>query len=134
MAKASDWQPDLTLMDMKMPHMNGCEATLKIRECFQVPMIAVSSSAMIDQEHRIKNICNEFVRKPVNRITLIEKMSKYLEFTLSSSENIETKPVPQQRELGEGELNELVMQLANNIFPLIQPVLKGMTINELNNF
>ncbi|NQZ59448.1 MAG: response regulator [Lentisphaeraceae bacterium] len=133
-AKANSWQPDLILMDIKMPHMNGYEATSKIREFSQVPIIAVSASAMVDQEDRILSVCNDFVRKPVNRINLIEKMSKYLEFTLSSSANAETKPVLLQRELDEGELSELVMQLANEIIPLIAPILKGMTINELKDF
>lgn len=60
---------DAILMDMKMPVMDGIEATLKIREFDQtIPIIAVTANAFdSDKEKAIKAGCNAFVTKPLKK-------------------------------------------------------------------
>lgn len=60
--------PRLILMDMKMPKMDGLEATCKIREQDKkLPIIALTAFAFdSDKEQAMKAGCNGFLTKPVN--------------------------------------------------------------------
>lgn len=72
------WSPDLVLMDINMPVMNGLIATEKIRQFSQVPVIAVTASSMKQEQHDILEVCDDFIGKPISRQTLIEKLAEYL--------------------------------------------------------
>lgn len=75
-------KPDLILLDMKMPNMDGYEtaAALRLSEGISsVPIIAVTAQAMLgDKERAIQAGCNEYLTKPVDPILLIEIVKKYL--------------------------------------------------------
>ena len=60
---------DVILMDMKMPVMNGIEATRKIREFDKItPIIAVTANAFdSDKVEAMKAGCDAFVTKPVKK-------------------------------------------------------------------
>lgn len=66
---ASSHSYDAILMDMKMPVMNGIDATLKIREFDKVtPIIAVTANAFdSDRVEAMKAGCDAFVTKPVKK-------------------------------------------------------------------
>ncbi|MFA6872725.1 MAG: response regulator [Bacteroidaceae bacterium] len=76
---------DLILMDLKMPEMDGIEATRKIREFnTKVPIIAVTAYAF--EEERAQAIeagCNGILTKPIHRSILLETVSNYLGNTIS---------------------------------------------------
>lgn len=74
-------KPDLVLMDLKMPKMNGLDATALIRNMDEeVPIIMVSTRAYeIDRDAAEKAGCTDFVNKPLNSKSLEEVLSKYLE-------------------------------------------------------
>ncbi len=76
------WQPDLILMDMKMPVMDGCEATKRIREApngEDTVIIALTASAFEEErEDILKAGCNDFVSKPFLTENLYEKIGFYL--------------------------------------------------------
>ena len=60
-------QPDIIMMDMKMPIMGGYEATTIIKknpDWAKIPVIAVTASAMKESEAQIADLCDGFVRKP----------------------------------------------------------------------
>ena len=59
---------DLILMDMKMPIMDGVEATAKIRESHpNLPIVALTANAFeSDRQMMMDAGCNEFLSKPVN--------------------------------------------------------------------
>lgn len=73
---------DLVLMDMKMPVMTGYEATRTIKadeSLKEVPIIALTASAMEgDREKIIEMGCNGYLRKPVNRDSLLIELGKFL--------------------------------------------------------
>ncbi len=75
--------PDLILMDIQMPVMNGLEATKKIREIPQfnrTPIIAVTSFAMADDYERcIQAGANDYLSKPVPLKLLKQTISKYFD-------------------------------------------------------
>lgn len=71
---------DLVLMDLKMPVMDGYEATREIRkENKHIPIIAISAYAMADdREKAIEAGCNDYIPKPVIISTLLELTKKYV--------------------------------------------------------
>ena len=74
------YKPDLILMDIKMPNINGLDATKAIREMSaSVPIIAVSAYAYEkDKIAAIESGCNEFLTKPVSADLLKMTINKYL--------------------------------------------------------
>jgi two-component system cell cycle response regulator DivK len=80
MAKAT--LPDLILMDLSLPILNGWEATQQIKadaKTHHIPIIALTAHAMPgDKEKALQAGCNEYDTKPVELTRLIEKMDKLL--------------------------------------------------------
>lgn len=72
-------QPDLILMDLKMPNKDGLEATRLIRTYSkQVPIIALTAYAFeSDREKAMEAGCNDFLSKPVSEVDLIKLLEKY---------------------------------------------------------
>jgi len=71
---------DLVLMDLKMPIMNGYEATKQIKEiCPDLPIIAQTAySTMYEKEKAMQAGCNDFISKPISKDKFIEMINKYL--------------------------------------------------------
>lgn len=79
-------QPDLILMDIKMPVMNGYEATQEIRTISsEIPIIALTAFAY-EKEKEQAQAChfNEYIVKPVNIFELKKLLLKYMYEDLSS--------------------------------------------------
>jgi len=71
---------DLVLMDIKLPGMNGLEATRKIK-AFRpgLPVIAQTAHAFeADSEAAFKAGCDDFITKPIHKEELIKKMNEHL--------------------------------------------------------
>ncbi|MDR4988448.1 MAG: PAS domain-containing protein [Bacteroidales bacterium] len=66
----------LVIMDIKMPVMDGMEATRRIKAIRpEVPVIAVTAHAMSGDEHRIRQAgCDDYLSKPLSGKTLLEKI------------------------------------------------------------
>lgn len=73
---------DLVLMDIKMPIMNGYEATRIIKKIRpNLPIIAQTAFAMVgDSEKMIKAGCSDYISKPIDKNKLIKIISKYLNY------------------------------------------------------
>ncbi|HWK01703.1 MAG TPA: response regulator [Xanthobacteraceae bacterium] len=80
--KALSEMPDLILMDMSLPVMNGWEATEKVKSnpaTNGIPVIALTAHAMAeDREKCIAAGCNDFDTKPVDLPRLLEKIKVLL--------------------------------------------------------
>lgn len=72
--------PDLILMDISLPIMDGYEATRKIRETMkEIPIIGLSAHAMDGHEQKAKDAgCNDYLTKPVNDDLLFKLLNKYI--------------------------------------------------------
>jgi CheY-like chemotaxis protein len=79
-ALAEEGKPDLVLMDISLPVMDGYEATRKIRESFKnLPVVGLSANAMQgDDEKAIAAGCNDYLTKPINEALLLQKLHEYL--------------------------------------------------------
>ena len=73
-------KPDLILMDIKMPNLDGLEATKIIRELSAtVPIIIQSAYAYDDDIKAAKEAgCNDFIAKPISKNKLLEMIEKWL--------------------------------------------------------
>ena len=76
-----DDRPDLILMDIRMPDMNGLDATRIIKEVnHDIPIVALSAYAFDENIREAKMAgCDEFMAKPFRVENLIEMVKKYLD-------------------------------------------------------
>lgn len=81
-ALCKQWQPHMILMDMRMPVMNGVEATRQIKanaETRSTIVIALTASAFEEQRQAFLAVgCDDFLSKPFQRLTLFTKISQHL--------------------------------------------------------
>jgi len=81
-AKAVEMKPDLILMDVVMPGMNGFEAVKWLRqqeETKSVPIVMVTTEAeMESMEAGYVSGCNDYVVKPIDRLELLTKVKNLL--------------------------------------------------------
>jgi two-component system, cell cycle response regulator DivK len=79
---ASYERPDLILMDMSLPKMDGWEATRHLKaneETASIPVIALTAHAMVgDREKAIQAGCDDYDTKPVELSRLLSKIETLL--------------------------------------------------------
>jgi len=79
---AAQERPDLILLDISLPEMDGWEVTRRIRadeELKQIPIIAVTAHAMAgDEEKAYAQGCNGYLSKPIDEDELWAKVEKEL--------------------------------------------------------
>ncbi|MBD2677270.1 MULTISPECIES: PAS domain S-box protein [Nostoc] len=91
-----NWQPHLIWMDMRMPVMNGYDATKEIRARernidtnHRTVIIALTASAFEEQQASILAAgCDDLVRKPFREQVIFEKMAEYLHVDYIYAEQI----------------------------------------------
>ena len=78
--KCRVWRPDVVLMDIRMPVMDGIQATEKIRTIsLSVPIIAVTAYAFYtEQQQAIQAGCNAVISKPYSLEKLKETIESYI--------------------------------------------------------
>jgi two-component system cell cycle response regulator DivK len=74
--------PDLILMDMSMPDMDGLTATAKIRsmpDISAIPIVAITANVMQgDRERTLDAGCDGYIGKPIDVDTFVDQISQYL--------------------------------------------------------
>lgn len=72
--------PDLILMDISLPIMDGYDTTKKIRETLKsTPIIGLSAHAMSGDDEKAKEAgCNDYLTKPLDSKLLFQKINEYL--------------------------------------------------------
>ena len=81
LAQAEQHRPDVILMDMRMPELDGHETTKRLKAnpaLKHIPVIAVTASSFREEEAKARRICDGFIRKPFNRAELIAELHKFL--------------------------------------------------------
>lgn len=71
---------DIVIMDIKMPIMDGYEATRQIKNYNKnIPIIAQTAYAMAeDRENSLKAGCDDYVSKPINIQEFLEKINNFI--------------------------------------------------------
>ena len=75
--------PDLILMDISLPGIDGVEATQRIKahaDTTAIPIVALTANAMRgDRERFIAAGCDDYLPKPISTSELLEMIRKYLD-------------------------------------------------------
>lgn len=78
-ATAISEKPDIVLMDMLLPRLNGWLATEQIKAEFDVPIIALTGAAAAEDKQKMLDAgCSDYVIKPVNFSELDVKIKALL--------------------------------------------------------
>ncbi|MCC7447569.1 MAG: response regulator [Anaerolineae bacterium] len=75
-------KPDLILMDINIPGIDGMEATARIKrqpDLKHIPIIALTANAMRgDREKIMAAGCDDYMQKPINNAKLVETVQNYI--------------------------------------------------------
>ncbi|MBU1216304.1 response regulator [bacterium] len=122
---------DLILMDIKMPIMNGYEATQRIQsdpETSHIPIIALTASVGENPELDEKNdVFDYFLSKPIDRKTLIEALAKFLKH---SKDLLVHKPIEEKHDLSQ----VLKKKLEENFFDKYQNIIGKGDLDMITEF
>lgn len=85
LAMAAMHGPDLILMDLGLPEIDGWECTRRLKadeSTRHIPIIALTAHAMVgDRQKALEAGCDEFDTKPIDFVGLLNKMDRLLEGT-----------------------------------------------------
>lgn len=80
---AQECEPDLILLDIQIPVMNGYDVARALRKqdsLNEIPIVAVTSYAMIgDREQALEAGCTGYIEKPINPETFIDEVEQHLD-------------------------------------------------------
>ncbi|MDM8550803.1 transporter substrate-binding domain-containing protein [Desulfobacterales bacterium HSG2] len=114
---AEQHKPDLILMDIRMPVMDGYKATRQIKENNNIPIIALTASAMKkDRKKVINSGFDGYLAKPVQKYDLFKEISRFLQYSEKKKtgyEKPETKDIKRISADVIDKLPEIVSYLEN---------------------
>ncbi|MBT4496571.1 MAG: response regulator [Gemmatimonadetes bacterium] len=134
-------RPDLVLMDIKMPVLDGYAATRQLkadRELQKIPVVALTASAMKETEEELSQTCDGFLRKPVTKAELIHELARFLE-RIEAIETEDSGPEPATEAAFAPDaairerLPELIQQLEGER-DVWEEISNTLTINDIDNF
>ena len=130
---AREIKPDLILLDIRMPRMDGRQALKEIRDLpgLEVtPVIAVTASSLLGEEQDLKAKFSGYVRKPFSKRELFDELAQFLprqskeDQARSAAPGLPVGPVPR----------ELVAELQRLLKACWPAVRDGLAINETKSF
>ena len=138
------YKPDLILMDIQLPELNGFETTKIIREnenLKSIPIIAITANATKYEIENYSPIFDEYLTKPVTEEVFIKAISKYLKYKTKKIESLkETKTVncilelqKQKEEIGIFP-EELKNTVKEELKPLQGTLLEILSVDDLKTF
>jgi two-component system, cell cycle response regulator DivK len=90
------FRPDLILMDVQLPGMDGLELTRRLKASpatNEIVIVALTASAMKgDEEKALKIGCDGYITKPIDTRTLVPRVKEYLRLARQQSSPPETIP------------------------------------------
>jgi two-component system, cell cycle response regulator DivK len=80
--RAAEMKPDLILMDLSLPRMDGWEATRRLKAdpaTARIPVVVLSAHAMNGDEDRARAAgCDDFLTKPIDETVLFQTIARHL--------------------------------------------------------
>jgi len=125
-------------MDIRMPGMNGYQATEILKNdkrTAHIRVIALTASTMASETERINTLFDGYLRKPVQRNSLLAELMKHLQHDENAGEKTETK-YPEAQEIKDVlELSEsLKAEFRSAFFAKTEALESMMIIEEMDNF
>ncbi len=127
---AEKHQPDLILMDLRMPTMNGYEATNHLKSnprTANIPIIALTASVTVEEKVKAHNF-DGFLPKPVNISDLLNKLFYYLKY----NKNIESNIPALENEIPTTITIELKNSLIKEINPFLTEINTAMEMDMIS--
>ena len=127
-------KPDLILMDIRMPNMDGYEAASKIRQMGDTPIVALTASVMKDECERIKNEhFDGYLRKPVLRDDLFLELSHHLSYT-HVIVDVEEEKMLVLGDNAQKNLHSILLTMEDEIAPLYEQAINSNNITDIKYF
>ena len=85
-------RPDLVLMDIKMPVLDGFTATKRLKanaSTREIPVVALTASVMRETEEELTQVCEGFLKKPVSHVELVAELTRFLAHTIAEPAALE---------------------------------------------
>ncbi|MGE0084294.1 MAG: transporter substrate-binding domain-containing protein [Desulfococcaceae bacterium] len=133
-------KPDLILMDLRMPGRDGYEVTQIIKQdenLKQIPVIALTASAMKDTEEKIKKLFDGYLRKPFSRRQLFEELKRFLPYSNVPKTAIAEESEDMWAEVPEESRRrfpELISRLEAELIPMREEIGEVLAIDEIAEF
>ena len=148
---AQSGNPDIILMDLRMPVMDGYEAIKILKgdsKLKNIPVIVLTASAMKASENDITKIGSDgYIRKPISRPELLAELKKYLKYETITKDEIISGAAQQPEVVTKGKtgmkksqeilaekLPELINRLENEISTRYVKLKKEFIINDIEDF
>ncbi|MCP4345541.1 MAG: response regulator [Desulfobacterales bacterium] len=136
---AGEYRPDIILMDIRMPVMDGIEATKRLKnnpKTKDIPIIAVTASSTAhDKSEILAEGLDGYLTKPVKLNALFGELSRYLNCTEKSGQVAEPVNRPKYSAYDDIErLPELVSTLRNEILPSLHNLHSAMIMGNIKEF
>jgi signal transduction histidine kinase/ligand-binding sensor domain-containing protein/FixJ family two-component response regulator len=141
---AKHLHPNVILMDMIMAGIDGFQVAKMIKSdetLKNIVVIAVTASVMKPEEIKYKHICDDLIKKPLDKRSLIKTLIKYLDYSISQSEypvsftkdsqDTETTGVQMK---DKEKLIQLVEIMESKMYHRWQEISKTLTINDIEDF
>ena len=136
--------PALVLMDMKMPVMDGYEATTRIKardDWKEVTVVALTASTMVQREVEIRKITDDYLRKPLSRNELVGTLLRYLphhfesqEAAAKAKETFDVGDTTEGMKLVSDEHRQALLDQLREQQSLVSDLAESQTINEIETF
>ena len=124
-------KPDLIIMDIRMPNMDGYEASREIKKISNVPIVALTASVMQDEDEiQKRKSFDGYLRKPVLKYDLYKELSNFLQY--ESREIIKSETIDFiLSEKAKANLGNLIYVISDEISPLHQKALKSNNMSQI---
>ena len=136
MERVKEQRPDLILMDLRMPVMDGeaCTRALKSEdETKDIPIVVVTAASMKGDEARVRAIADAFVRKPVGRALLLASLMEFLPHKRDAGERVVAVSPPSLDAAVLVDFPELISELQSTR-SVCHELLKKMAIDRIESF
>ncbi|MBI9058924.1 ATP-binding protein [Labilibaculum sp. DW002] len=131
-------QPDIVFMDIRMPGMNGYDATEIIKknpDWNHIPIVAFTASVVNEELERVRELFDEFLQKPVFRKDVFAVLKKFLPINeIDEAEVEEDENEELMSEECRAKLPELIEALENGFISEWQKIKNDLIIYEIEEF
>jgi len=134
------YRPNLVVMDLKMPVMDGKEATRLLKaneELKKIPVIIITASALKRGEPGIKNAGGDaYLDKPVSKSQLIAQLQRFLPYSIGEPPGFALSTTSPAIEVpgNTDQLLQLLAILESDLIPRWEKISKTHIIDEINSF
>ena len=129
--KVKNFSPDLIVMDIQMPVMDGLTATQKLRnQGFQQPIIALTANAMRHEQKQCLDAgCNDVCTKPIDQNDFVRVLSKYLK---STSRHENQSPIFSSLLQNDPEMREIVVTFVNRLPEMTSEIIAAFADDDID--